>query len=315
MAPIRLRFVLPAIAIIASTSPTFGIDEQRISLAVFAREPAFSPDGDAVAYTGVDPNYPDPDLRVRVHSLAGGSVSISFPPGNNFTTSPSWSPAGTQLALVVPSGTPNAGIWVGPVGAQAAFRITAEAGAGDPAWVREPGNQGSVVYVKDGRLEVVWFGLGGEWVSPPLGLDVAGPISSPSCGPLRQIVFERGGDLWVLDDFDGTERQLTSGPSRDEQPAWSPDGNRIAFASDRGGDWDLWMVLVQGGDPVQLTTDQNADNHPSWSGDGTSIAFSRCYLSTVPFAVSELWLLTDVPLEPVRVESRSWSEVKSTYRE
>jgi TolB protein len=68
---------------------------------------------------------------------------------------------------------------------------------------------------------------------------------------------------------------LTDAPGFDGFPAWSPDGNRIAFVSDRGGGARrLWLMGAEGTDPILL-----ADHAPysvskcSWSPDGTSIAY------------------------------------------
>ena len=67
--------------------------------------------------------------------------------------------------------------------------------------------------------------------------------------------------------------QLTSDPASDIQPSLSPDGNRVAFASNRSGNWDIWVVNMTGGPPVQITNDRSDDIHPSWSPDGRQVAF------------------------------------------
>jgi TolB protein len=67
--------------------------------------------------------------------------------------------------------------------------------------------------------------------------------------------------------------QLTSDPESDVQPAFSPDGARVAFASNRSGNWDIWTVSVAGGPPVQITDGPADELHPSWSPDGTSLVY------------------------------------------
>jgi Tol biopolymer transport system component len=70
-------------------------------------------------------------------------------------------------------------------------------------------------------------------------------------------------------------------------PAWSPDGTRIAFVSDRDGDPDVYVMDANGSNPVQLTRDQSlvlislyaltnrlVDLWPSWSPDGDRVAFA-----------------------------------------
>lgn len=53
----------------------------------------------------------------------------------------------------------------------------------------------------------------------------------------------------------------------------SPDGRRLVFDSDRGGDKDLWMMPLDGDGLLQLTADPGPDWAPRWSGDGEKIAF------------------------------------------
>jgi len=67
---------------------------------------------------------------------------------------------------------------------------------------------------------------------------------------------------------------LTTDPFSDVQPGFSPDGSRVAFASDRSGNWDLWVMGIDGGQPVQVTDGPGQEVGPSWSPDGR-IYFTR----------------------------------------
>ena len=93
------------------------------------------------------------------------------------------------------------------------------------------------------------------------------------------FIYEQKSNLWLVDVADGSTRRLTSGRSRDGQPAWSPNGKRIAFASDRGPNPDLhwrssiFMVDVTGGTPVLVSAgEERAFGFPTWSPDGKRIA-------------------------------------------
>jgi len=59
-------------------------------------------------------------------------------------------------------------------------------------------------------------------------------------------------------------RQVTTGDGHDLDPSWSLDGARLAFASDRDGDFDLYVVDVETGEVEQVTNDDGADRTPSW---------------------------------------------------
>lgn len=77
----------------------------------------------------------------------------------------------------------------------------------------------------------------------------------------------------VLADGSEGPEQLTSFPSA--QPAWSPDGERIAFAGRFDGNWDVWTVRPDGNGLARLTSDPGVDRHPAWSSDGSRIVFER----------------------------------------
>jgi Tol biopolymer transport system component len=89
-------------------------------------------------------------------------------------------------------------------------------------------------------------------------------------GPL-QVAYGSGGN--------SNTRQLTDtgANTNNDQPAWSPDGTQIAFASMRGNlsDHNIFVMNADGSDETNLTNDQgNRAWEPSWSPDGSKIAFS-----------------------------------------
>jgi Tol biopolymer transport system component len=69
-------------------------------------------------------------------------------------------------------------------------------------------------------------------------------------------------------------RMLTTGLSRDRQPAYSPDGRRVIFASNRSGNIDLWTVDLQTRELRQLTDDLAIDYDPAYTSDGKRIVWT-----------------------------------------
>src|SRR5262249_39121498 len=93
-------------------------------------------------------------------------------------------------------------------------------------------------------------------------------------------------DLYVIGIDGAGLRQLTAGTSVDESPAWSPDGNRIAFVRDGA----LWTVPAAGGEPSPLRGADQGDESPAWSPDGTvSVAGDGGSGSAGRVSPSALW--------------------------
>jgi len=67
---------------------------------------------------------------------------------------------------------------------------------------------------------------------------------------------------------------LTNNTSTERYPTWSPDGGRIAFASDRDGNWDIYVMNADGSSVTNLTNNTSTERYPTWSPDGSRIAFS-----------------------------------------
>jgi dipeptidyl aminopeptidase/acylaminoacyl peptidase len=95
-------------------------------------------------------------------------------------------------------------------------------------------------------------------------------------GANGRIVFDRE-DVEVFSILpNGTgELNLSDNAADDDAAAWSPDGTRIAFSSDRDGSPDIWLMDPDGGNLVQVTSGSDNDDHPAWSPDGTRLVFQR----------------------------------------
>ena len=74
---------------------------------------------------------------------------------------------------------------------------------------------------------------------------------------------------------DGSDQvNLTNREARDIDPAWSPDGTQIAFASDRTGSFQIHVMDSDGASQVQLTFGPGHHVWPAWSPDGLELAYS-----------------------------------------
>jgi len=97
----------------------------------------------------------------------------------------------------------------------------------------------------------------------------------------EMIAFEYGGDLWVVPRAGGNARRLTSTPSAESDPRFSPDGSMIAYTATVAGNADVYVLPVSGGNPRRLTYHPGADFVRGWTPDGKRILFASTR-GTVP---------------------------------
>jgi TolB protein len=104
--------------------------------------------------------------------------------------------------------------------------------------------------------------------------------------PDLAVVSTRDGDYAIhVIDADGARRKRLTENDLDPaspaglffqiEPAWSPDGGSLAFASKRGGSFDLFVMNADGTRTRRLTSGNDDEGHPTWSPDGRRIAFHR----------------------------------------
>jgi Tol biopolymer transport system component len=90
------------------------------------------------------------------------------------------------------------------------------------------------------------------------------------------ILFDLLGSLWTVPLDGGEATALTQGMAFDQQPRFSPDGERVVFVSDRSGGENVWILSVDLADTVQLTRgNQNAFQSPTFSPDGRYVVVTR----------------------------------------
>jgi dipeptidyl aminopeptidase/acylaminoacyl peptidase len=243
------------------------------------RDPQLSPDGGWVAYSVsvIDSAKDKSDSDVWMTSW-DGSQTIRLTSSPESESSPRWSPDGRYLAFL--SGRQEgkgAQLWLLDRRGGEAQRVSqVRGGISDYAW--SPDSR-RIVLVVDEETDTIAAKDTGEKKTPK-------PIVIDRYTFKRDIVGYLGTKRSRLVLFDVVAKKaesLTRGLSDDEDPAWSPDGRRIAFVSRRTpepreiGNTDVFVIDARpGATPRRLTDFAGPDGgRPTWSPDGRWIAFLR----------------------------------------
>jgi len=99
--------------------------------------------------------------------------------------------------------------------------------------------------------------------------------SRPTVSPDgKQFVFEWCDSLWIASTQGGVAQPLELTPHKDQWPVFSPDGKRVAFQSNRSGDWKIYERDLESKQCRQLTFHSETSTPYCWSKDGSSIIAS-----------------------------------------
>jgi len=95
----------------------------------------------------------------------------------------------------------------------------------------------------------------------------------------RQIAFVYAGDVWVAPKAGGMAQRLSTPSGEEAFPRFSPDGSRIAFTGNYGGNEDIYVVPAEGGLPKRMTHHPSSDRMLGWTPDGKAILYASAMAS------------------------------------
>ncbi|MCI0440816.1 MAG: S9 family peptidase [Chloroflexi bacterium] len=264
----------------------------------FIGGPQISPDGERAAFTvkAVETQKNHYVTHLWMADIGTGRVR-QFTHGEVTDGAPQWSPDGGCIAFVRTKDKQSQ-IWIIPADGGEAWQLTKldEGGIGAPQWS------------PDGRRIALTFRpTHPDWTEKAGKEREEKGLSNPP-RIITRLFYRMDGEgfldtrqhLWTCDAETGEAKQLTSGEYDSGNPAWSPDGKRLAFTSNRSADpemrpyeIDIWLMPSEGGELRRVPTPIGSKRSLVWSPDGKRIAYVGYAVGEDPWGIhnDRLWVV------------------------
>jgi len=196
-------------------------------------------------------------VSIAMIALAGCTASVSMRPEPKTTTQAANSPnfSSQQKPVAIPNNAPDTTTHSALVSLYGELQTDWQETAGG-AW--------------DGSSNVsqITFATEGACSDPDISRDGSRLV-------FASTQHSTTADIYFTPVPGRTLTQLTTDPADDIMPSLHPSGKKIAFSSNRAGNWDIYVMSTEGGQPMKVTDEPEPELHPSWSPDGRHLIFCK----------------------------------------
>ena len=152
--------------------------------------------------------------------------------------------------------------------------------AGLPVRLAALGAAATLAACADGPGATGVTGAPGQPRAPRISADVVSTVSNGKIAFVSNRDEVLNNEIYVMNPDGSAVTRLTNYSGVDEEPAWSPDGSKIAFRrnvanADGGMQGDIFVMNADGSGQTNITDNPDFEGGPAWSPDGTRIAFHR----------------------------------------